>query len=875
MNLAAASFLIFVLLQNVFASSVEVLNDHGSFKSLIKSRNNVLIFFNNVPKTDDFYDLNWKVLNEAGASVKGIGTVAFIDCTSKDGQKLCKLLKTVPEKNLFSIKYYKNGEFNKYYDRTLAADTIRRFLKDPDGPVPYADEPEAANVLHPEKQDDFFKILKIAQLPVLALFYAPWCQHCKQLKPTFNVLADKVRGKAFLVAVDLTIEENNPLMTRYNVEAYPTLILFKKDKRYAFKGERTLEALEEFINDPTAKPKPKTADVWFQNSDVVPLFESNINEFIKENPSVAVMFYAPWCGHSKNVKPEFEAAARKIKNEGLKTILAALDATIFANTAKAFNVTSYPTFMLFKKGKFDKRFDYRTKDAIVDFVKENEGKLGSKPVKKQDNWDFENTNVLPLNGKVFDQTVSKADYSFVMYYSPTCSHCESARPQFFETSQQFASNKNILFGAVNCLVEADLCKKREIYGYPTFEFLKNGQNKERYTGARNTDNFVFYLNDKMTNDKLEDNGGFEFAANIAIATPETFSKLVKEGKHLVLYFKPEDETVDGLLKEFNDASTITKFGAFLVVDCTNHADFCKEQRVYEFPLLKIFEDGKFKRIYNDGNTKEMFISSLSDKPYVPPLDFGEYVKMGTNTNFAELISKKKSLVLFYASWCNHCKLVKPEFVKASKRFKSGLFIAVDCGIYQVLCKNNEIKSYPILKLFKKGELFSEYYGPRSADGFIAAFSKTKDELMPEDGKTFKFPESVNLGNESNFEDLIKEEKTLVMFYAPWCGHCQNAKPEFIAASLLQKEGKYAAVDCTEQKSICEKYEVTSYPTFLIFKNGKKLEQFQGERNAKGFGAVFDAKSSKKEKKKIYQMKAFVHWEIIVPLGWRLMKDKKK
>lgn len=88
-----------------------------------------------------------------------------------------------------------------------------------------------------------------------------------------------------------------------------------------------------------------------------------------------------------------------------------------------------------------------------------------------------------------------------MYYSPTCSHCKNAKPYFFDTAQQFALNENVLFGAVNCLVETNLCKKREIYGYPTFEFLNHGKDKERYTGARSTDNFVFFLNAKMADDK--------------------------------------------------------------------------------------------------------------------------------------------------------------------------------------------------------------------------------------------------------------------------------------------------------------------------------------------------------------------------------------
>lgn len=67
---------------------------------------------------------------------------------------------------------------------------------------------------------------------------------------------------------------------------------------------------------------------------------------------------------------------------------------------------------------------------------------------------------------------------------------------------------------------------------------------------------------------------------------------------------------------------------------------------------------------------------------------------------------------------------------------------------------------------------------------------------------FDFNENVKLGTAQNFNELIEGGgKSLVMFFAPWCGHCKSAKPYFNdAATKLDKEkGQLIAVDCTIYK----------------------------------------------------------------------------
>lgn len=71
-----------------------------------------------------------------------------------------------------------------------------------------------------------------------------------------------------------------------------------------------------------------------------------------------VEFYAPWCGHCKNLEPEWAAAATEVKEQTKgKVKLAAVDATVNQVLASRYGIRGFPTIKIFQKGESPVDYD--------------------------------------------------------------------------------------------------------------------------------------------------------------------------------------------------------------------------------------------------------------------------------------------------------------------------------------------------------------------------------------------------------------------------------------------------------------------------------------------------------------------------------------
>ncbi|CAM9157085.1 unnamed protein product [Discosporangium mesarthrocarpum] len=143
------------------------------------------------------------------------------------------------------------------------------------------------------------------------------------------------------------------------------------------------------------------------------------------------------------------------------------------------------------------------------------------------------------------------------------------------------------------------------------------------------------------------------------------------------------------------------------------------------------------------------------------------------------------------------------------------------------------------------------FSVETARAFLANFFAGKleptwvadeDEYMEEEG----YPEdelvdetNVVTLEPGNFESVVMEEgkDVMIMFYAPWCGHCKHVKPDYVkvADELVGSSVIVAKMDA-DSHTPPENFEVLGFPTFYFVKANDKANpiQYNGGRDTDSF-----------------------------------------
>jgi protein disulfide-isomerase/protein disulfide-isomerase A1 len=365
--------------------------------------------------------------------------------------------------------------------------------------------------------------------------------------------------------------------------------------------------------------------------EVAVLTKSNFDDYLKDWATGALVeFYAPWCGHCKKLEPEYNAAAKQLKEDNIKAGLGKVDATVEGDLASRFGVQGYPTLKWFVGGKDTEYDGPRDAKGIVKWLKDMTGPA------------------------LIRDTPNEKDALQVIVY-------DKEEPEWLEGLAKTNRKKGAWYYQE---------------GEPKVVVKHLGEDAIEKEGAVTKEDVETFFKDN----------GFPLYGGL---DGETFSTYIERGIGMIwtLYEMKggnAKEVVEGVRPFWTEIGK--ELAGKYSVTWTNTEEFGKVLEnmfgITEFPRMVVQTTaGDKKKWVYDGpmDDKEAlleYLKKIENKEIEPdlksepvPESNDEPVKTVVGKNFNELVFDEKRDVLLevYAPWCGHCKKLEPEYVKVGKK----------------------------------------------------------------------------------------------------------------------------------------------------------------------------------------------------------------
>ncbi|KAI0352963.1 protein disulfide isomerase [Trametes cingulata] len=454
-------------------------------------------------------------------------------------------------------------------------------------------------------------------------------------------------------------------------------------------------------------------------SDVIDLTHDNFDAVVKPEPLMLVEFFAPWCGHCKALAPHYEEAATALKEKNIK--LAKVNCVDEADFCQSNGVQGYPTLRVYRNGEYTDYTGPRKADGIISYMHKQSLPAVSEVTK--DTFD---------DFKKADKIVAVAFLS-----SPT----DAPAAEFSATANKHRDD--YLFGLTTdkAVAEAAGVTPPAIVVFRAFD---EPQTEFPYPLA------------SATAKEIE-----EWIQDLAIPIidevgAENYQVYASSGKPLAyLFVDPTDEKLNDYIAAIKPVAAKYKGKVnFVYIDAIKFGDHARALNLQEakWPSFVVQDLQKQLKYPYDQSAEvttealdamvEKFLDGklepqLKSQPIPDTQDEPVFNLVGKQFDEIVFDDDKDVFVEFYASWCGHCKRLKPTWDSLGEHFAN---VKDRLTIAKMEATENDlpptlpfrISGFPTLKFKKAGTRdFIDYDGDRSLESLIAFVEENaKNPLDP-------------------------------------------------------------------------------------------------------------------------------------------------
>ncbi|CAL1412483.1 unnamed protein product [Linum trigynum] len=452
---------------------------------------------------------------------------------------------------------------------------------------------------------------------------------------------------------------------------------------------------------------------------VLTLDHTNFTDAVTKHDFIVVEFYAPWCGHCKNLAPEYEKAAAALSSHDPPIALAKVDANEEANKelATQYEIQGFPTLKILRNGgkSIQEYKGPREADGIVEYLKKQSGPASDEIKSAEDaSTLIDETKIFivgvfpKFSGQEFENYMAlaeklRSDYEF--------GHTTSAKflPRgessvtgplvrlFKPFDELFVDSKDFDLEVLEKFVEES--------SIPTVTVFNNDPTYHPYV--------IKYFNSPETKAMLFVN----FTNEVAESFKSTYREVAEQYKGQGLIFLIGD--VDSSQGAFQFFGLKEEQAPLLLVQTNDGQKYLK-------PTLGVDDIAPWLKDYKEGK-----VSPYRKSEPIPETN-NEPVKVVVADTLQELVfnSGKNVLLEFYAPWCGHCKKLAPILDEVALSFEndpSVLIAKLDATANDLPSDTFDVQGYPTVFFRSASGNLVQYEGDRTKEDIIEFIEKNKDK----------------------------------------------------------------------------------------------------------------------------------------------------